>query len=115
MGQGKLRFTGVELYFDDLNRAKEFYETILGLEMTEQDRSRYAKFDSGSGFVCLERKGSEPYPSDGKAVVFFEVADIESAIHLIGRDRFIHIASTWAVLRDPEGYNVVLIQQGNPA
>jgi predicted enzyme related to lactoylglutathione lyase len=104
------RFAGVELYFEDLDRAREFYTKILGLEVADEEGGRYAKFDSGAGFVCLERKGSESYPSRDKAVLFFEVADLEGTIDAIGRDHFVHHAAGWAVLHDPEGHNVLLIQ-----
>ena len=108
------RFTGVELYFEDLDGAREFYEKILGLRVADEERGRYAKFESGAGFVCLERKGSESYPSRDKAVLFFEVADLEGTIDAIGRERFVHNAAGWAVLHDPEGHNVLLIQSKSP-
>jgi predicted enzyme related to lactoylglutathione lyase len=107
------RFAGVELYFEDLDRAREFYTKILGLEVADEEDGRYAKFDSGAGFVCLERKGSESYPSRDKAVLFFEVVDLEGTIDAIGRDHFVHNAAGWAVLHDPEGHNVLLIQDKN--
>ena len=49
--------------------------------------------------------------SDDKAVLFFEVADLEGTIDAIGRERFVHEAAGWAVLHDPEGHNVLLIQR----
>jgi predicted enzyme related to lactoylglutathione lyase len=106
-----LRFTGVELYFEDLDRAKGFYEEILGLELTDEERGHHARFDNGAGFICLERQGSESYPSRDKAVLFFEVADLKTAIDAIGRARFVQIEPGWAVLHDPEGHNVLLIQR----
>ena len=63
------QFVGVELYFDDLEGAKEFYAGTLGLEISDEQVGHHAKFDSGAGFVCLERKGSEPYPSKDKALL----------------------------------------------
>jgi len=56
------RFVGVELYFDDLERAKKFYQETLGLAVSDEQLGHYAKFDSGGIFVCLERKGAESYP-----------------------------------------------------
>ena len=105
------QFMGVELYFEDLQRAKDFYEKTLGLSLSDEQIGHHAKFDSGAGFVCLERKGSEPYPSKDKAVLFFEVADLETSIAAIGRDRLVRIEKSWAVLHDPEGHNVLLLQR----
>lgn len=48
----------------------------MGLEVCDEQVGHHAKFDSGAGFVCLERKGAESYPSKDKAVLFFEVPDL---------------------------------------
>jgi predicted enzyme related to lactoylglutathione lyase len=104
------RFMGVELYFEDLQRAKDFYEKTLGLSLSDEQIGHHAKFDSGAGFVCLERKGAESYPSKDKAVLFFETADLKSAVEAVGQDKFVHTEATWAVLHDPEGHNVLLLQ-----
>jgi hypothetical protein len=66
------------------------------------------EFDAGAGFVCLERKGSETYPSSDKAVLFFEVSDLKAAAAAIGEDRMVHIETEWAVIHDPEGHNILL-------
>ncbi len=104
------RFVGAELYFDDLERAKKFYVGTLGLEISDEQVGHHAKFDSGAGFVCLERKGSEPYPSKDKAVLFFEVPDLRAAIAAIGQDRLVQSESRWAVIHDPEGHNICCLK-----
>jgi predicted enzyme related to lactoylglutathione lyase len=105
------RFAGVELYFSDLKKARAFYADTLGLQISDEDTQRYAKFSTGAGFVCLERKGSESYPSQDKAVLFFEVSDLQAAIGAIGEQRFVERQATWAVLHDPEGHNVLSMQR----
>ena len=80
---------GLELYFDDLEAAKRFYVEVLGLKISEEEPEHHAKFDSGAGFICLERKGSESYPSKDKAVLFFEVEDLRAALDAIGKDRVV--------------------------
>jgi predicted enzyme related to lactoylglutathione lyase len=109
--QVSARFIGVELYFSDLKLARAFYADTLGLNISDEDEKRYAKFNAGAGFVCLERKGSESYPSQDKAVLFFEVPDLQAAISAIGEDRFVRRETRWAVLHDPEGHNVLLLQR----
>ncbi len=104
------RFIGVELYFDDVERAKEFYEVTLGLKKSGEQTGHHVQFDGDGRFLCLERKGVESYPSKDKAVLFFEVPNIESAIAAIGRERLVHSESAWAVLHDPEGHNILLLQ-----
>jgi len=118
------RFLGVELYFDDLQSAKRFYRDTLGLDLTEDSPGHHAKFDFKDGFLCLEKKGVESYPSRDKAVVFFEVDDLQSAIQSIGAGRIVHSEPDpggnrppWAILHDPEGHNVLILQrqQSNPS
>lgn len=57
------RFVGVELYFENVERAKKFYIETVGLEVSDEQVGDHAKFDSGAGFVCLERKGAESAPA----------------------------------------------------
>jgi predicted enzyme related to lactoylglutathione lyase len=104
------RFLGTELYFENLEKARQFYVETLGLKVTDEEPGHHAKLDSGAGFVCLERKGVESYPSKDKAVLFFEVPDLKQALAAIGRDRIVQSESTWAVLHDPEGHNILLLQ-----
>ena len=106
------RFVGVELYFEDLEWAKRFYIDTLGLQVSEESPGHHAKFDCGAGFICLERKGSEPYPSRDKAVLFFEVLDLEGAVAAIGEDRVVRREGQWAVIHDPEGHNILLLKAG---
>jgi predicted enzyme related to lactoylglutathione lyase len=116
MPRGRMRFVGVELYFDDLEGATRFYRDLLGLELTEEEPGTYSKFDSENGFLCLEKKGLETYPSKNKAVVFLEVAEVQQAIEAIGKSRILQAEldgakrPPWAVLHDPEGHNVILLQ-----
>jgi len=109
MERERARFVGVELYFDDLKKAKKFYAEALGLAVSDEEEGHHAKFDSGAGFICLEKKGAESYPSKDKAVLFFEVRDLKVAIEAVGRERFVQIEREWAVLHDPEGHNVLLM------
>ena len=107
----RAQFVGVELYFDDLNKAREFYVQTLGLKVTDEQAGHHAKFDSGAGFVCLERKGAESYPSIDKAVLFFQVDDLGAAIRAIGPEKIVRSEPAWAALHDPEGHNVLLLQK----
>jgi predicted enzyme related to lactoylglutathione lyase len=108
------RLVGVELYFENLDRAKRFYAETLGLALAEDEPGHHAKFDSDQRFICLEKKGAETYPSKDKAVLFFEVPDLKRAVNALGRDKIVHTEETWAVLHDPEGHNILLLQTRTP-
>jgi predicted enzyme related to lactoylglutathione lyase len=113
----KLQLAGVELYFEDLPRARAFYKDVLGLEIADEAPAQYAKFDGGASFICVERKGSESYPSQDKAVLFFEVEDLVAALESLGPERIVQSGRsqtgppTWAVIHDPEGHNILLLQK----
>lgn len=111
------RLLGVELYFDDLQKGRSFYQDTLGLDLMDETAGHYARFNAGQAFLCVERKGSESYPSRDKAVIFLEVPDLAAAVEHIGRERIVELhlqgesdRQPWAVLHDPEGYNVLLLQ-----
>jgi predicted enzyme related to lactoylglutathione lyase len=114
MASPTFRLAGVELYFADLQRAQHFYEEILGLKLADMQAGHHAKFMTPGGFICIERRGSEDYPSADKAVVFLEVPSLSHALERIGSSRVIKHGSDsrgkWAVLHDPEGHNVLLIE-----
>jgi catechol 2,3-dioxygenase-like lactoylglutathione lyase family enzyme len=104
---------GVELYFDDLSKAQDFYADTLGLTLGDVAANHHARFDTPTGFVCLERKGVENYPSANKAVLFIGVANLGHAVKALERHIFKYepaVDRPWAVLHDPEGHNILLLQ-----
>ena len=114
------RLIGVELYFDDLDGAKRFYQETFGFKISHEQSGHHVQFETGGSFLCLERKGVEDYPSRDKAVIFLEVADVRSAVAELGKEKVVHFdsgdangASPWAVLHDPEGHNLLLLQANN--
>ena len=116
MSKLSTRIAGVELYFEDLPAAKQFYEGVLGLRLMSEQAGHHVQLDGGSTFLCLEAKGAEDYPSFDKAVIFVEVPDLQAAIVTIGEHRILKRDSSkagrpaWAVLHDPEGHNVLLLE-----
>jgi hypothetical protein len=108
------RLLGMELYFEDVLRARDFYRSVLGLPLEEEQPGHHVKLAPQGGFLCLECKGVENYPSQDKAVVFLEVADLRSFVVSVGSERFVRMelgaTPPWAVLHDPEGHNVVCLE-----
>jgi hypothetical protein len=45
-------------------------------------------------------------------VLFFEVPDLEEAKAAVGKERIIQSEAKWAVLHDPEGHNILLLERG---
>ena len=114
MATSPARLAGVELYFDNLDAAKDFYAQTLGLRLDEDNPEHHAKLAIGDRFICLERKGVEEYPSADKAVLFFEVPDVRVAVEQIGSAFLLRSELTavrrWAAVRDPEGHTIVLVE-----
>lgn len=106
------RLAGVELYFDNLDAAKEFYAHALGLRLDEDNPAHHIKLGIGDRFICLERKGVENYLSADKAVLFLEVPDVRVAVERIDPAAVLRSELTavkpWAAVRDPEGHTIVL-------
>jgi len=115
MASSTFPLVGVELYFEDLPRARVFYQEVLELELAEAQEGHHVKFMTPGGFICLERHGVEEYPSADKAVFFFEVTNLSQALERIGADRVItrgrRGSDAWAVLHDPEGHNILPLER----
>ena len=47
MAKVNARLAGVELYFDNLPAAKQFYEEILGLRLMGEATGNHAQIDGG--------------------------------------------------------------------
>jgi hypothetical protein len=58
----------------------------------------------------LSARGGESYPSKDKAILFFETPRLNEAVLEIGKENLVHSESSWAVLHDPEGHNIVLFK-----
>lgn len=118
MTASTIRLAGVELYFDGLAAAKNFYTNALGLRCDEDNPDHHIKLSIGDRFICLERKGVENYPSADKAVLFLEVPDVRVAVERVGVACVLRseltVAEPWAAVRDPEGHTIVLIQHASP-
>ncbi len=110
----QLKLIGVELYSEDLGRSRQFYADVLGLPLAEEDPERFAQFAPAGAFLCLERKGVEEYPSEDRAVVFFQTPDLQQLIQRVGEARFVRIerdaSAPWAVLHDPDGHNILIVE-----
>jgi len=62
----RARFIGVELYFDDLEKAKKFYDETLGLTVSDERTGHHAQFDSGGALFALSGRGLSPIPPKTK-------------------------------------------------
>jgi catechol-2,3-dioxygenase len=110
----EMKLTGVELYFDDLDRARSFYRDTLGLNVIEDDIGHHIKVSTGDAFLCMERKGVETYPSPEKAVLFFDVPSLRDLADRLDPSIILQRGSRagrpWLAVRDPEGHTVLFLE-----
>jgi len=121
------------LYVDDLERARRFYETVLGLAVMVEGE-RLVAFDAGSGTVLLLfRRGTPPGEAgrdqeaipahDGQGQVHFALAVDPEALaawrdYLTGRSVRIESERQWPrggtsiYFRDPDAHLVELATPG---
>jgi hypothetical protein len=60
-----------------------------------------------------ETQGAESYPSQDKAVLFFEVADLAALLDTIGKDKIVHCGRTGSTRRLGTNHNVLEVKKRN--
>ena len=95
----------VEFPADDLERARRFWEGLLGgsLAGREPVEGRGLQTRSGGVDVGVHERG--PGPGDRVSLPYFEVADVAEASALVEElgGEIIHPGERWAICRDSEG------------
>jgi kumamolisin len=89
-----------ELQGEDLEKPRAFYRETSHLEITGDVAAHPIEFDGAGGFLCLERKGGGFYPSQGRAVLFFEVEKSSATLGSIGRENVVEAEPGGAVADD---------------
>jgi uncharacterized protein len=100
-----MTFDLIEFPADDLARARQFWEGLLGLALDPRSASEGRGLQSqgdGPAFGLHERG---PGPGDRFSLPYFRVADMSSALERVvelGGD-VVHPGERWAICRDSEG------------
>lgn len=64
----------------DMARARHFYEHVLGLRSTDNDRDEWVEYDVGSGTFAVTTTEMGHRPGARGAVVGFEVDDLDGCV-----------------------------------
>jgi len=100
----------------DIKRAREFYEDVLGLSVTEEMMSgKWIEYAVGEGTLAIANVGDQWKPSDQGTGAAFEVEDFDEAIKRL-KDRQIRFAAEpfetpcchIAVVQDPDGNKLII-------
>ena len=105
----------------DINRARSFYEEVLGLKASdEMMQGRWIEYDVGDDTLAIANVSDTWTPSDQGTGAAFEVEDFDDAIKRL-KDRQVPFAGEpfetpcchMAVIQDPDG-NKLMIHKLKP-
>jgi predicted enzyme related to lactoylglutathione lyase len=109
-----LAFVGIPV--TDTKRAREFYEGVLGLKVSEEMMGgKWVEYSLGNNTLAIASVGSEWLPSDQGTGAALEVENFDDAIKYL-KDRHVRFSTEpyespcchMAIINDPDGNNVVI-------
>ena len=107
-------FVGIPV--TDLERAREFYEGVLGLEVSDEMMGgKWIEYAVGEDTLAIANVGDEWTPSDQGTGAALEVEDFDEAIRRL-KDRQVRFAAEpfetpcchMAVVQDPDGNKLII-------
>lgn len=107
-------FVGIPV--TDMERAREFYEGILNLKVSEEmGGGKWIEYAVGEDTLALANVGNQWLPSDQGTAAAFEVENFDEAIKRL-KDRHVSIAVEpmetpcchMAIIQDPDGNNLII-------
>jgi predicted enzyme related to lactoylglutathione lyase len=109
-----IAFVGIPV--TDMKRAREFYENVLGLTVSDEMMGgQWIEFAVGDDTLAIANVGEQWTPSDEGTAAAFEVGNFDEAIkHL--KDRQVSFAAEpfetpcchMAVVQDPDGNKLII-------
>ena len=110
----KIAFVGIPV--TDMKRAREFYQNVLGLKVSDEMMSgKWIEYVVGDNTLAIANVGEEWTPSDQGTGAALELENFEEAIkHL--KDRQVAFAAEpfetpcchMAVIQDPDGNKLII-------
>jgi len=107
-------FVGIPV--TDVKRAREFYEGVLGLKVSEEMMGgRWIEYAVGDDTLVVANVGEQWAPSDQGTGAALEVEDFDDAIKRL-KDRHVRFAAEpfetpcchMAVVQDPDGNKLII-------
>ena len=108
----KIAFVGVPV--TDMQRAREFYEDVLGLEPDpEMTGEHWTEYSIGEGTLALACVGEQWRPSNQGTSAALEVENLEDAItrleeRKISCDKVDSPVCRMAIIEDPDGNKLMI-------
>ena len=105
----------------DMERARDFYEKQLGLQVESRWEGKWVEYAVGSGTFAIQNVMSGP-PSGRRGVIAFEVddfdktvADLKAAGVPVEMDVYESSVCWMAIVNDPDGNSVCIHHRKIPA
>jgi predicted enzyme related to lactoylglutathione lyase len=95
----------IEFPADDLERARRFWEGLLGANLDERHEDEGRGLQTRTHGVELGVHQRGPGPGDRWSLPYFQVPDLEAALARVVElgGAVIHPGERWAICRDSEG------------
>jgi predicted enzyme related to lactoylglutathione lyase len=95
----------VEFPADDPERARRFWEGLLGVPFPEREEGEGRGRQTREGGVALGLHERGPGPGDRFSLPYFAVADVAEALARVQElgGEVVHPGERWAICRDSEG------------
>lgn len=111
------RIWDISLTVADLNRAIQFYETVLGL-VKKYEYKDYAGFDCGGVEIGLKTWGQREESRKGEPCIDFLVDDLDAAYQKLKEKDVTFVrepedalwGGRFAVFKDPDGHELQIVQ-----
>ncbi|HME88269.1 MAG TPA: VOC family protein [Chthoniobacterales bacterium] len=109
-----IAFVGIPV--TDIRRAREFYEGVLGLELTEEmGKGQWIEYTIGDGTLALGNFPDQWKPSDEGTSAALEVENFDEAVKRL-KDRHVPFDAEpfespcchMAVIKDPDGNKLII-------
>ncbi len=110
----EIGFIGIPV--TDVARAREFYEGVLGLKVSEEMKGgRWIEYTVGDDTLAIANVGEQWTPSDQGTGAALEVEDFDHAIKRL-KDRHVRFAAEpfetlccqMAIVQDPDGNKLII-------
>jgi len=95
----------LELPADDPERARRFWERLLGTTLAERGPGEGQGWQAEHEGITFGLHERGPGPGDRFALPYFAVPDLPAALELVGAfgGAVVHPGERWAICRDSEG------------
>lgn len=98
-----------------MERARAFYEHVLGLHVTYNCRDEWVEYDVGASTFAITTTDMGHTPGAKGAVVGFEVSDLNAFVHKMKERAVVFIAEPFetavcrmAVIEDQDGNHIAI-------